>query len=521
MPTSPADPRVVGVVAAVGGQVERDRQPLLPGGEVAPVERVRLLGGGEPGVLADGPRLGRVHRRVGPAQERRDPRIRPEEIEPGGVVGGVERPDPDALRGVPRRRLAAPARPSAAFQASRPDGAAAPSRGTVVKSGIIGDPPRFGPPVEYRVHPAQHREGVAARGGARRPVHPRLAREQHVPRPGGAQAGDDGRGALGVERVGRAQHRDGRARLPEGGDHVVDGLGGPRVDGVDPPGVQQVAGEPGARGVGGRRAEGGEERARPGTGGGEVRVGPVAERLVRGRGPVHGQAPAQPSPRPASRSGPDRGTGFSCRSGNSLTPGHGRPAGRGLLLPPGPDGRGAVGHQPGVERRDDPARGLELLEERPGRAGELVGQRLDEPRAARGVDHPRQVRLHDQQRLGVAGDPAGERRRRPERGVERRHRDRVGTPDARPRTRRPCPAAGSRTGRGGVYIVGDATACTAGRAPPRCQPAPLASSTRAHRRRAARSFAMVGNCSAVTATRSSSRRAAASTPSPAAVSARR
>ena len=57
-------PRVVAVVAAVGGQVERHRQALLPGGEVAPVERVGLLGGGEPGVLPDRPRLVDVHRRV-------------------------------------------------------------------------------------------------------------------------------------------------------------------------------------------------------------------------------------------------------------------------------------------------------------------------------------------------------------------------------------------------------------------------------------------------------------------------
>ena len=63
-PDVAAHPRVVGVVAAVGGQVERDRQALLAGGEVAPVERVGLGRGGEPGVLAHGPRLGRVHRRV-------------------------------------------------------------------------------------------------------------------------------------------------------------------------------------------------------------------------------------------------------------------------------------------------------------------------------------------------------------------------------------------------------------------------------------------------------------------------
>ena len=67
-------PGVVGVVAAVGGQVEGDRQALLAGGQVAAVEGVGLLGGGEAGVLPDGPGLVDVHRRVGAAQERRQAR---------------------------------------------------------------------------------------------------------------------------------------------------------------------------------------------------------------------------------------------------------------------------------------------------------------------------------------------------------------------------------------------------------------------------------------------------------------
>ncbi len=33
-------PRMVAVVAAVGGQIEGDRQPLLPGGEVAAIKGV-------------------------------------------------------------------------------------------------------------------------------------------------------------------------------------------------------------------------------------------------------------------------------------------------------------------------------------------------------------------------------------------------------------------------------------------------------------------------------------------------
>jgi hypothetical protein len=46
---------VIGVVAAVRGQIEGDRQPLLARGEVAPVKRVALLGRREPRVLPDRP----------------------------------------------------------------------------------------------------------------------------------------------------------------------------------------------------------------------------------------------------------------------------------------------------------------------------------------------------------------------------------------------------------------------------------------------------------------------------------
>ena len=74
-------PRVVAVVAAVGRQVEGDRQALLPGGEVAPVERVGLLGGREPGVLADRPGLVHVHGRVRPAQVRRQAGIGSQEVQ--------------------------------------------------------------------------------------------------------------------------------------------------------------------------------------------------------------------------------------------------------------------------------------------------------------------------------------------------------------------------------------------------------------------------------------------------------
>ena len=55
------DALMVGVVAAMGGKVERDGDALLTGGQVGTVERVRLLSGGEARVLPDGPRAGAVH----------------------------------------------------------------------------------------------------------------------------------------------------------------------------------------------------------------------------------------------------------------------------------------------------------------------------------------------------------------------------------------------------------------------------------------------------------------------------
>ncbi len=93
------DARMVAVVAAVGGEVEGDRQPLLPGGEVAAVEFVRRLGRREARVLADRPRPPGVHRRLDPAGERREPGQAGVEV--GGVGLRVERLDDDPLGRVP------------------------------------------------------------------------------------------------------------------------------------------------------------------------------------------------------------------------------------------------------------------------------------------------------------------------------------------------------------------------------------------------------------------------------------
>ena len=77
---------MIAVIAAMGGEIEGDRQALLAGGKIAPVEGVGILGGGEAGILPDRPRLGDIHGRVGAAQIRRDAGIGVERVEPVEVA---------------------------------------------------------------------------------------------------------------------------------------------------------------------------------------------------------------------------------------------------------------------------------------------------------------------------------------------------------------------------------------------------------------------------------------------------
>ncbi len=95
------DARMIAVVAAMGGQIERDRQAHLAGGEVAAIERVGVFGRREAGVLAHGPRLAHVHRRVRPAHERRKARQRAQMIDAGQIGSRIQRPMRDAFGRVP------------------------------------------------------------------------------------------------------------------------------------------------------------------------------------------------------------------------------------------------------------------------------------------------------------------------------------------------------------------------------------------------------------------------------------
>ena len=92
----------VGVVAHLGRQVERDRQPGLALLEQVAEARVRLLGGREAGVLAHRPEAAAVHGRLDATRERR--LARPAKVailvEVGGVGRRVQVVDLDARGGL-------------------------------------------------------------------------------------------------------------------------------------------------------------------------------------------------------------------------------------------------------------------------------------------------------------------------------------------------------------------------------------------------------------------------------------
>ena len=93
----------------MGGEVERHRQTLLSGREVAPVESVGISGGGKAGILPDGPGLIDVHGRVRTANEGRLTGEAVQWIARGHrlvpVGTGEEWLDDDGFRGVPVQLL--------------------------------------------------------------------------------------------------------------------------------------------------------------------------------------------------------------------------------------------------------------------------------------------------------------------------------------------------------------------------------------------------------------------------------
>ncbi len=77
-------------------------RPVWPAGEIAAVEGVGFFGGGEAGVLADGPGTAGVHRGARTAHERRHAGQRADVLEAFQVLGGVQRLDGNALGRVDR-----------------------------------------------------------------------------------------------------------------------------------------------------------------------------------------------------------------------------------------------------------------------------------------------------------------------------------------------------------------------------------------------------------------------------------
>ena len=109
-------PGVVAVVAPVGGEVEGHREAGLPGGQVALVEGVGLLGGGEARRTGAGSRAGCAYivARDAADERRRSPGSPPRCSTPDQVGLGVQRVHGDALGGLPdrARRGSCPAAPS-------------------------------------------------------------------------------------------------------------------------------------------------------------------------------------------------------------------------------------------------------------------------------------------------------------------------------------------------------------------------------------------------------------------------
>ena len=81
---------MIRIIAAMGRKIERDRQALLPRREIAPVEGVRNPPPSKARILAHGPGLVDVHRRVGAAKVGRDARIGIEKIDAGAIVWTVD-----------------------------------------------------------------------------------------------------------------------------------------------------------------------------------------------------------------------------------------------------------------------------------------------------------------------------------------------------------------------------------------------------------------------------------------------
>jgi hypothetical protein len=96
---------MIRIITTMCRKVESDRKPLLPGGEIAAVEGIRLFGARVARILANGPTSLDIHGGVGAAHTRRDARKTIEAIEPGNVACALNRRDTDAFGRQPGLRV--------------------------------------------------------------------------------------------------------------------------------------------------------------------------------------------------------------------------------------------------------------------------------------------------------------------------------------------------------------------------------------------------------------------------------
>ncbi len=93
--------RMIAVVTAMGGEIERHRQAHLTRGQILAIEGVGFLGGGETGILAHGPGPAGIHGGFHPAHERHQSRQGVGCLQPFQIGCGIKRPDGEAFRRIP------------------------------------------------------------------------------------------------------------------------------------------------------------------------------------------------------------------------------------------------------------------------------------------------------------------------------------------------------------------------------------------------------------------------------------
>ena len=96
---------MIAVIAAVRGQIESNRHPLLPRRKIATVKSVRFLCRGKTGILPDGPGAASIHRGLDATSKGGLPRDAIQMRKIGHILLGIERLHRDPLERVPRQIL--------------------------------------------------------------------------------------------------------------------------------------------------------------------------------------------------------------------------------------------------------------------------------------------------------------------------------------------------------------------------------------------------------------------------------